>query len=83
MVKKISELTPFGLRIPDDLKKQLDRAARRKGQSLNKEILTYIEAGLRGDVDLSIISTEDLVRELLSRNEPGRLVIKIAKPKEN
>lgn len=80
MVKKLSDLNPFGLRIPEDLKKQLDRAAKKKRRSLNSEIRARLEASLSGNVDLSIVSTGDLVQELIDRNEPCRVVIEIAKP---
>lgn len=80
MVKKISQLTPFGLRIPEDLKEQLESDAKKKGRSLNKEITACLEACVSGYVDLSSVSTEDLVRELIKRNEPGRILIEITPP---
>lgn len=80
MVKKISQLTPFGLRIPEDLKEQLESDAKKKGRSLNKEISARLEASVSGSVDLSSVSTEDLVKELIKRNEPGRILIEITPP---
>lgn len=77
----IRDIAPFGLRIPAELKEQLRRSAIDRGRSMNSEILARLISSFDSRTDLSKVSTGELVRELIDRNEPGRITIEItAKP---
>lgn len=48
---------------------------------MNSEILARLISSFDSRTDLSKVSTGELVRELIDRNEPGRITIEItAKP---
>lgn len=51
----MSSITPYGLRMPRELKDSLDAEARRNGRSLNSEIVARLEASVaagEGSCDL-------------------------------
>ena len=74
----IRDIAPFGLRIPLELKEQIRRSAKASGRSINSEILARLGETFDPHVDLSRVSTGELVRELVDRNEPGRICIEIS-----
>lgn len=47
--QKIANIVPFGLRMPPDLKQQLEERARAGGRSLNAEIVWRLEQSLKAD----------------------------------
>lgn len=51
-------------------------------QSMNSEIVARLNASFTMSGDLSQASTGDLVRELINRNEPGKICIEVSKPTE-
>jgi hypothetical protein len=79
----LRDINPFGLRMPPDLREQVKNAAAKSGDSMNGEIVARLEASFSGRVDLSRVSTGELVRELIDRNEPGRILIEVSSPPED
>lgn len=79
----ISDISPIGLRVPDDLKKLIRSAAKKNGRSMNTEMATRLQESFDPRMDLSRISTGDLIRELINRNQPGRICIEINQQKSN
>lgn len=53
----MQSLTPFGLRIPNDLKDSLAKKATQNRRSLNSEILRRLEESLKNDSRDTGIST--------------------------
>lgn len=49
---------------------------------MNSEMLARLEASFDPRVDLSSASTGELIRELVDRNEPGRICIEVIRPVE-
>jgi hypothetical protein len=78
----IRDIAPIGLRVPPDLKARIRKAASENGRSMNSEILARLETSFDSRVDLSGVSTGELVRELIDRNEPGRISIEVNRPSE-
>ena len=76
MRKNISDIAPFGLRIPDELKLRLDVAAGKNIRSLNSEMLVRLEDSFKRP--LHAYSDGDLIAELMSRYERGAISIRIA-----
>lgn len=70
------DIAPFGLRIPAELRKRLEKAAEKNIRSLNAEMVARLEDSLAvDDKKLSEYSVGELIQELIRRNEPGRLKI--------
>lgn len=76
----IRDISPIGLRVPEPLKNLIRKAAKDNGRSMNSEILTRLNASFDPHLDLSRASTGELIRELIDRNEPGRISIEITPP---
>ncbi|MGO8094423.1 Arc family DNA-binding protein [Rhizobium leguminosarum] len=49
----VANITPFGLRMQPDLKRQIEEAAKLSGRSLNSEIVARLEASLQNGVSLA------------------------------
>lgn len=74
---RISNITPFGLRLVPDLKRRIEEAARANGRSLNAEIAFRLEASLEMEGDtrsaeaarrlLKGSGGEDLIPDLVRR----------------
>ena len=79
----ISDISPIGLRVPDALKKLIRSAAKKNGRSMNSEMAIRLQESFDPRMDLSRASTGDLVRELINRNQPGRICIEISPPQSN
>ncbi|KIF80827.1 Arc family DNA-binding protein [Noviherbaspirillum autotrophicum] len=72
------DIVPFGLRIPTDIKEQLDQSVAKSQRSLNAEILArLIESFAADQKKLADFTTGELVQELIRRNDPGRIEISI------
>jgi len=71
------DIVPYGLRILPELKEMIRVAAKASGRSMNGEIEARLYASFNTRLDLKAISTGDLVRELIDRNDPGRIVIEV------
>jgi predicted HicB family RNase H-like nuclease len=61
MPRKNQELRPVMTRIPEDLRRQLERAAARTGRSMNAEIISRLE---RSFTELQVRLSEGLERRL-------------------
>lgn len=68
------EITPFGLRLPAELKTRMDEAAAKNLRSLNAELVARIESSER---PLAAYTVGELIQELISREEAGRLRITV------
>lgn len=68
------DITPFGLRLPAELKTRMEEAAAKNMRSLNAELVVRIELSER---PLSAYTVGELIQELISREEAGRLTIKV------
>lgn len=89
MTRKIRNINSVPLRIPDEIKDLLTEAVKKNKslmggkRSMNSEIVERLEASFKPPVDLSQVPTADLVRELIDRNEPGKICIEISQPQSN
>jgi len=62
------DITPFGLRMPTELKSQIDAAAAASGRSINAEILDRLRASLdHSTTSLSAIPDGLLLDEVIAR----------------
>lgn len=62
------DLTPFGLRMPTELKSQIDAAAAANGRSINAEIIGRLRASLNhSTTSLSAIPDGMLLDEVIVR----------------
>ena len=58
----------FNLRVPIELKQQVENAAKESGRSINAEAVFRLEQSFRNDVgDLESTPTEELMKELAKR----------------
>lgn len=73
----IRDIDPFGLRIHTALKELIRQSAKDNSRSMNSEMIARLEASFGAEIDLSTISTADLVRELINRNQPCRITIEV------
>lgn len=77
------DIIPYGLRILPDLKDMIRKAGKNNGRSMNGEIEARLYASFNTKIDLKTVSTGDLVRELIERNEPGRITVEIIRQTDN
>jgi len=75
MIKDISRLHPFGLRIPGDLKDRLELSAEKNARSLNSEMIVRLADSFKSP--LNAYSDGDLIAELLNRYERGAIYIRV------
>lgn len=74
----LTDIVKFYLRVPADIKAQLDANARKQKRSLNSEILVRLSESLEHDQkQIADFTIGQLVDELLSRNVPGEIEIRI------
>jgi uncharacterized protein (DUF1778 family) len=73
----LRDISPIGLRVTPGLKSMIRAAAKKNGRSMNSEMLARLTASFDARVDLHEVTTGELLRELVDRNEPGRLSIEI------
>lgn len=51
------ESDKFNLRLPDGMRERVLQAAKKKGRSMNAELLSYVEAGLSGVETASLVKS--------------------------
>jgi hypothetical protein len=76
----LRDISPIGLRVTPELKLMIRAAAKKNSRSMNAEILARLAASFDPRVDLQKVATGELLRELVDRNEPGKISIEITKP---
>lgn len=78
------DLTPFGLRMPTELKSQIDAAAAANGRSINAEIIGRLRASLNhSTTSLSAIPDGMLLDEVIVRYGARQVTIVVdAEPAE-
>ncbi|MGO4379721.1 Arc family DNA-binding protein [Pseudoduganella sp. RAF53_2] len=75
------DISPFGLRMPADLKALLEKFARRNARSLNSEIVGRLNESVdAAQRPLRSYSDGELIRELTDRYERGMVSIRIGRP---
>jgi hypothetical protein len=72
------DIAPFGLRIPADLKKQLEEGAKKNLRSLNAEMIVRLSDSFERR-PLADYSDGDLVAELMNRYERGEIYIRLGR----
>lgn len=86
IVSMIREINPVSLRVPEPLKQLLQQVVDENkrtmsgNRSMNSEIVARLNASFNTPGNLSQVSTGDLIRELINRNQPGRICIEISQP---
>lgn len=78
---KMRDITPFSVRLPEELRDRLEESKKKSGRSMNAEILFRIERGLLAR-PLDQYSDGDLIRELIDRHEGDPVSIRIGKSSE-
>lgn len=78
MVKKSSEIYPFSLRLPDELKQRLDDSAKAGHRLLTPEILWRLESSFE---PLKKYTTGQLIDELTDRLKTEDVYLRIGSPK--
>lgn len=61
------DITPFGIRMPSDLKAQVDAAALAGKRSINSEVIDRIQKSFEGAGDAKTLTTGALIEELVAR----------------
>ena len=75
------DITPFGLRMPADLKTRIEERAQKNSRSINSEIVGRLVDSLdASDRPLRSYTDGDLIKELLDRYERGMVSIRIGDP---
>lgn len=78
------DVTPFGLRMPPDIKAKIEESAERHVRSINSEIVGRLVDSLDETArPLRSYSDGDLIRELLARYERGQISIRIGVAGDN
>lgn len=67
----MASITPYGLRMPRDLKDALDGAARENGRSLNSEIVARLQASVRGGGQFGGSPFINAVKSASAKSGPG------------
>jgi NADPH-dependent 7-cyano-7-deazaguanine reductase QueF len=68
----LRDISPIGLRVTPELKLMIRAAAKKNGRSMNSEMLARLAASFDTHVDLHEVTTGELLRELVDRNEPDK-----------
>lgn len=77
------DISPFGLRMPSELKALLEKFAKRNARSLNSEIVGRLNDSVdAAQRPLRSYSDGELIRELMDRYERGAVSIRIGRPDE-
>lgn len=80
MIGAMKDVVPTYVRIPGDLKSQLETAAHENDRSLNMEIVRRLKESFGTSAErLHMIDSADLMAELIRRYQPGHLLIKVGK----
>jgi hypothetical protein len=72
------DITPFGLRMPSDLKARVDAAAESNGRSINAECVARLQESFEARADLTALPVGVLLDEIIQRLG-ARVQIVIAK----
>lgn len=72
------DITPFGLRMPSDLKARVDAAAESNGRSINAECVARLQESFEARADISTLPVGVLLDEIIQRLG-ARVQIVIAK----
>lgn len=72
------DITPFGLRMPSDLKARVDAAAESNGRSINAECVARLQESFEARADISALPVGVLLDEIIQRLG-ARVQIVIAK----
>ena len=73
------EIAPFGVRIPAELKSQIEQAAEEGKRSMNSEVVARLEKSFQPQ--LADYTDGELVAELMRRYAPGEIYIRIGTDK--
>lgn len=76
------DINPFGLRLPAELKEQVEKFAEENHRSLNAELVAVIHQHYQRETLLKGLSNGDLIDELIRRFGKDGITIQIGKPKE-
>lgn len=60
----MANITPYGLRMPPDLKEALDASARQNGRSLNSEIVARLQQSIETDGAVPDFVTPELYQQV-------------------
>ena len=63
------DITPFGLRMPVELKEQIEILAKKNRRSLNSEIIVLLEAIVEVNTCITEAKLREVIREELARNK--------------
>ena len=72
------DITPFGLRMPSDLKARVDAAAESNGRSINAECVARLQESFEARADIATLPVGILLDEIIQRLG-ARVQIVIAK----
>lgn len=75
------DITPFGLRMPADLKARIDAAAARNGRSINAECVARLQDSfdVQGQATVDVGSRpEQLLQRLLTDEDIERIAVRLA-----
>jgi hypothetical protein len=61
------DITPFGIRMPTDLKSLVDAAATDNKRSINAEVVARIQKSFEPQSDLKSVAAGVLIEELINR----------------
>jgi len=67
----MASITPYGLRMPRELKDALDASARENGRSLNSEIVARLQASVRSGGQSGGLSFMNAVRSTAAKAGPS------------
>ena len=73
--KPMASITPYGLRMPRDLKDALEDEARANGRSLNSEIVARLQASVRDGGQSGNLSFIHTVKSAAAKAGPGDPVL--------
>lgn len=74
------DISPFGVRMPHEIKERIEKAAAENLRSVNSEIVARLIASFDSSKEqLSSYSDGDLIKELIDRYERGAVYIRIGK----
>lgn len=61
------DITPFGLRMPSDLKARVDAAAESNGRSINAECVARLQESFEARADIAALPVGVLLDEIIQR----------------
>ncbi len=61
------DITPFGLRMPSDLKARVDAAAESNGRSINAECVARLQESFEARADIATLPVGVLLDEIIQR----------------